>query len=116
MRRYIDLINLSEDAYAFEDEATTPDEDARDERQRRIEQTIKDFCTSEVGLDMDGGYTVMFELDDHQITLSPQDDEISLVQLNKLSVLGEVMINASSKQWSLTIQIKTAAGFDLSRS
>lgn len=101
-----------------EDEAdlSTPTEDAAYERQQRIEKAVKDFCQTEIGWDMDTGYSVIFDGDENTLTISPNEVEVSLEQLNKLATLGSVMVNGSSKSYGLTIDVKTPEGFDIHRS
>lgn len=96
-----------------DEEDETPSEREAYVRQQNIENAVKQFCQKECGWDMDGSYAVMFDADSNTLSISPEEGEFTLAQLNKLAVLGEVTINAAARQWQLEITIKTPPGFNI---
>lgn len=104
--------NLRED-FDMDDEEETPTEREAYARQRNIEIAVKQFCEKELGWDMDGGYSVIFDADENTLSLSPDEVEATLEQLKKLEVLGEVRISASSREWKISVEIKTPPGFNI---
>jgi hypothetical protein len=113
MRKFINIINLVEAPLGFDDEEETPTERAAYERQRNIEHAVKQFCEKEVGWEMEGGYAVMFDAEENTLTLTPDEVEFTLEQMNKLAVLGEVTFSSSSQAWKLVITVKTPEGFNI---
>jgi hypothetical protein len=109
MRDFINIIL----EYEVDDEDETPSEREAYQRQKNIEQAVKQFCQKECGWDMDEGYSVMFDPDDNTLDITPNETDFTLEVLNKLSVLGEVELSASSQPWKLGIRIKTPQGFNI---
>jgi hypothetical protein len=111
MREFIKIINESN--IEMDDEDETPSEREAYVRQQNIENAVKQFCEKELGWDMDRGYSVMFDAEENELHIDPNEVETTLEQLKKLEVLGHVTINASSRQWALSISIKTPQGFNI---
>lgn len=119
MRKYLDIINeasppVNEEMEIDQDEIETPEEQARYEHMRKIEKAVLAYCQQEIGWDMGDNYPVHYDMDDNELYIDPNEDLVTLEQLMKLRVFGEVQLSASSKQWSLRIIIKTPPGLNIS--
>lgn len=110
MRDFINIIKLVE--YEIDDEEETPSEREAYQRQRNVEEAVKQFCVKEIGWDMDIGYSVMFDADENTLHITPNEFEFTLEQLNKLAVMGEVHMSTATPG-KLNIEIKTPEGFNI---
>jgi hypothetical protein len=106
MRELIDLIE--------NDEGRTEDEDNL--RVRALEKKIQQFCEKTLNWSFNShSYSVIYSAEDGEITLSPDNEEITLDELSKLSVLGDaIRISSSTKPYALTIIIKAHPGLHIS--
>lgn len=110
MRKFMNLI-LEND---IDDESTTPDEDFEYERGNRIEKMSKAFCEKELGWTFyNHSYAIIFDSGENTLSITPDDEEINLPQMQKLSTLGEVTLSTGGKPYGFTIEIKLPQGFDI---
>lgn len=112
-----ELINIVEDVY--DDEEETPEERARDEeslRVRTLEQKIQAFCEKTLNWSFDvHSYAIIYDSTEGEITIVPDNEEVTLEELSKLSLLGDaIRISSSSKPYALSITIKAHPGLNIS--
>lgn len=89
------------------------EEERRYAEQRDMERRISEFCAKEIGWSMEGSFAVNFDAEFNEITIQPEEEEVTLDQLQKLGLLGSVTVSAASKQWSLTITVKAHEGLQI---
>jgi hypothetical protein len=114
MRKFMNLITENED---IEVEADDPISDARYEQERKLEKAIRQFCEQELNWSFDShSYPINVDLDEHEVALTPDNEEVTCDELQKLKVLGQhVKVSSSSKPYALIITVKLHEGLNISR-
>ncbi len=110
-----DLIKIVEDAHDDE----SPEERARDEeslRVRSLEKKIQAFCEKTLNWSFDmHSYAIIYDSAEGEITIIPDNEEVTLEELSKLTVLGDsIRVSSSSKPYALSITIKAHPGLNIS--
>lgn len=82
------------------------------ERAKRVEKHVKEVCYKQFGWEMDGGYSVMFDTDNDEISITV-DDEVTLDHLKQLTVLGDAVKVTGSSNYRVIITIAVHKGLDV---
>lgn len=78
-----------------------------------LEKKVKEFCIRELGWEIRStGYPVIYDPDQGTITISPEDEELGLDELNKLASLG-TGIRVSSSGYTMTVSINVYSGINV---
>lgn len=105
MRDWIKLFESDE----HDDDAST----GQWEREQAVEAAVKSACEQAGMTFYDTSRAVLYDEEDAEITIFPDEEEISLAQLESLKLFGDKISIAPRGQYNLAIKIKAHAGLSV---
>jgi hypothetical protein len=103
-------LNLFEKLEVYSPEEDDPGEIADAERNAAIElfeKKVRLYC-EQFGFEFGGrSYQITYVADEHQLSITPDQEDATLEQLTKLAVFGSVSVDASTAyQLNITIKLR----------